>query len=156
MQRVTAINRRRSAASLMPKRMRRWQLRTEDWGDFLMKAMFLDLIGLRLEVWNRLFSNRLFSRDKKYNRSTENMVIIGSTQNTCWYVDYKIRTSWIAFNAFSRVASTSVICCLSSSTDPGIFSRLLQMAVPSLTLVSSSCFVFLMALGIWARLDLWQ
>jgi hypothetical protein len=44
-----------------------------------MKAMFSDLIGLRSEVWNWLFPNGLFSQDKKYNRSIENMVIIGST-----------------------------------------------------------------------------
>ena len=39
-----------------------------------MNAMFSDLIGLRSEVWNRLFSNRLFSRNKKYNEATENML----------------------------------------------------------------------------------
>ena len=33
--------------------------------------MFSDLIGLRLEVWNRLFSNRLFSRNKKYDETTK-------------------------------------------------------------------------------------
>ena len=48
-----------------------------------MKAMFLDLIGLRSEVWNRLFSNRLFSQGKEDNRLTKSMVIIGSTQDTC-------------------------------------------------------------------------
>ena len=36
-----------------------------------MEAMFLDLIGLKSEVWNQLFLNRLFSRDKRYNRSAE-------------------------------------------------------------------------------------
>ena len=107
-------------------------------------------------VWNRLLLDQLFSQDKRYIRSIENMVIIGSTPNICWYADYKFRTSWIALNAFSRIALTSVICCLSSSADLGIFSRLLQMALPSLTLVSSLCFFYLMALGIWARLDLWR
>ena len=34
-------------------------------------------------------------------------------------------------------------------------SRLLRMALPSLTLASSSYFFCLMASGIWARLDLW-
>ena len=121
-----------------------------------MEAMFSDLIGLKSEVWNWLFSNWLFSQDKRYNRSSENMVIIGSTQNICykyWYVDYKFRTSWITFNAFSRIASTFVICCLSYSADPGMFSRLLRMALPSLTLVSISYFFCLMALGIQVRLD---
>ena len=116
-----------------------------------MEAVFSESIGLRSGVWNRLFSNRLFSRNKKDNGLTKNMVIIGSTQDTCWYADYKFRTSWIAFNAFSRIASTSAICCLSSSADPGISSRLLQMALPSLTLVSSSCFFCLgpVWLGFW-------
>ena len=85
------------------------------------------------------------------------MVVIGSTQDIyykCWYADYKFITSWITFNAFSRIASTSVICCLSSSADLGISSRLLQMTLPSLALVSSSYFFYLMALGIWAILDL--
>ena len=45
-----------------------------------MKAMFLDLIGLRSEVWNRLSSNQLFSRDKKYNRLAGNMVLISFTR----------------------------------------------------------------------------
>ena len=84
------------------------------------------------------------------------MVIIDSTQDTCWYTDYKSRTSWIAFNASSRIASTSAICCLSSSVDPGMSSRLLRMALSSLTLASSSYFFCLMASGIWARLDLWR
>ena len=48
-----------------------------------MEAMFSDLIGLRSEVWNQQFSNRLFSRDKEDNRLTESMVLIGSTQDTC-------------------------------------------------------------------------
>ena len=84
------------------------------------------------------------------------MVIVDSTKDTCWYTDYKSRTSWIAFSTSSRIASASTIYCLSSSADPGIFSRLLQMALPSLTLVSSCYFFYLMALGIWARLDLWR
>ena len=48
------------------------------------------------------------------------MVVIGSTQDIyykCWYADYKFRTSCITFNAFSRIASTSAICCLCSSAD---------------------------------------
>ena len=35
-----------------------------------------------------------------------------------------------------------------------MLSRLLRMALPSLTLASSSCFFYLMASGIWARVDL--
>ena len=48
-----------------------------------MKAMFSDLIGLRTEVWNQLFSNWLVSRDKKYNRSAGNMVLISFTRDIC-------------------------------------------------------------------------
>jgi len=46
-------------------------------------VVFSDLIGLKLEVWNRLFSNRLFNGNKEYNKATENMVVIDSTQDTC-------------------------------------------------------------------------
>ena len=84
------------------------------------------------------------------------MVIVDCTQDTCWYTNYKSRTSWIAFNTSSQIASTSVIRCLSSSADPGMSSRLLWMALPFLTLANSSYFFCLMALGIWARLDLWR
>ena len=122
-----------------------------------MEAVFSDLIGLKSEVWNWLFSNRLFSRDKRYNRLAENMVIISSTQNIyykCWYVDYKFRTSWITFNAFSRIASTFVICCLSYSADPGMFLRLLRMALPSLTLVSISCFLLFNGIGYLSQIGL--
>ena len=86
----------------------------------------------------------------------KSMVVIGSTQDKCWYTNYKSRTSWIAFNISSRIASTSVICCLSSLADLGMFSRLLWMALPSLTLASSSYFFCWMASGIWARVDLWR
>ena len=134
-QNATAINRRRSTTSLIPKGIRHLVTKDRRLRGSLNKGCVSDLIELRLEVWNRLFSNRLFSRDKKYNKATKNMVITGSTQNTCWYADYKFRASWIAFNASSRIASTSVIFCLSSSADPGIFSRLLQMALPSLTVL---------------------
>ena len=85
----------------------------------------------------------------------ESMVVIDSTQDI-WYTNYKSRTSWIAFNTSSQMASTSAICCLSSSAYPGTLSRLLRMALPSLTLVNSSCFFCLMASGIWARVDLWR
>jgi len=118
--------------------------------------MFSDLIGLRLEVWNRLFSNWLFSQNKKHNKVTENMVIIDSTKVTYWYTYYKSRASWIVFNTSSQIALTSVICCLSSSADLGISLRLLQMTLPSLTLVSSSYLFCLMASGIWAKVDLWR
>ena len=83
------------------------------------------------------------------------MVTIDSTQDICWHRNYKSRTSWIAFNTSSRIASTSAICCLSSLADPRMLSRLLWMALPSLTLASSSYFCCWMASGIWARVDLW-
>ena len=68
-----------------------------------------------------------------------------------WNVNYKLRASWIARSAFSRIATTSTICCLSSSTDPGMLSRLLRMALPSSTLVSISYFFCFIALGIWVK-----
>ena len=117
--------------------------------------MFLDLIGLRLEVCNRLFSNRLFSRKQEVQLVDKSMVTIDSTQDI-WYTNYKSKTSWIAFNTSSRIASTSAICCLSSSADPGMLSRILRMALPSLTLASSSYFFYWMVSGIWARMDLWR
>ena len=92
----------------------------------------------------------------EYSEAIESMIVIDSTQDICWYTNYKSRTSWIAFNTSCWIASTSTICCLSSSTDPGMFSRLLWMALPSLTLASCSYFFCLMASGIWARVDLWQ
>jgi len=49
-----------------------------------------------------------------------------------------------------------MICCLSSLADLGMSLRLQRMALPSLTLASSSYFFCLMASGIWARLDLWR
>ena len=54
--------------------------------------------------------------------------------------------------SFQPNSTTSAICCLSSSAEPGMFSRLLRMALPSLLLV----FFYLMALGIWTKLDSWQ
>ena len=86
----------------------------------------------------------------------QSIVIIDSTQDTHQYIDHKSTTSWIAFNTSSWIASTSAICCLSSSANPGMSLRLLRMALPSLTLASSSYFFCLMASGIWARLDLWR
>ena len=81
------------------------------------------------------------------------MITIHSTLNI-WYTNYKSRTFWIAFNTSSRIALTSTICCLSSSADLGISSRLLWMTLPSLTLASSSYFFCLMTSGIWVWLDL--
>jgi len=91
----------------------------------------------------------------EYSEATESMIVIDSTWDICWYTNYKSRTSWITFNTSSQIAWTSTIYCLSSSADPRIFSRLLRMALPSLTLGSSSYFFCLMASGIWARVDLW-
>ena len=68
---------------------------------FLNGGRVFKLNWTKVRVLELAILNRLFSRDKKDNRLIENMVVIGSTQNTCWYVDYKFRTSWIAFNAFS-------------------------------------------------------
>ena len=49
----------------------------------IIKDVFSDLIRLRIEVWNRLFSNRLFSQNKKYIEATESMVVTDSTQDIC-------------------------------------------------------------------------
>ena len=83
------------------------------------------------------------------------MVITDSIQDTCQHTDYKSRTFWMVFSTSSRQVSASAICCLSSLVVPGIFSMLLWMALPSLTLASNSYFFCLMASGIWARVDLW-
>ena len=81
--------------------------------------------------------------------------MIDSTQDTHWHANFKFGTSWIALNTSSRIASAPVICCLLSSADPGMLSRLLRMALPSLTLANGSHFFCWMASGIWARMGLW-
>ena len=60
----------------------------------------------------------------------------------------------MTFSTSSRIASASAIFCSYSSTVPGVLSRLLWMALPSFTLANSAYFFCLMALGIWARVDL--
>ena len=81
--------------------------------------------------------------------------MIDSTQNTRWHAYLKSRTSWVALNISGRIASAPVIYCLSSSADLGMLSRLLRVALPSLTLANGSCLFCWMASGIWARMGLW-
>ena len=60
----------------------------------------------------------------------------------------------MTFKIASRMALASATLCSYSSAVPEAFSRLPRMVLLSFTLAISSYFFYLMASGIWARVDL--
>ena len=153
-QKATAINRRRSATSLMPMRIRCWATEGRKSKGSLNKSHVFRLNWIKIgRMESTVFKSALWPK-QKIQRGNENIVITDSIQDTCQHTDYKSRTSWMVFSTSSREASASAIFCSYSSAVLGALSRMLWMALTSFTLANSAYFFCLMALGIWARVDL--
>jgi len=66
-QKATAVNRRRSATSSMPKRIRRWVIKGIILRDSLNEGRVFKLNWIKIRSLGSAISNRLFSRNKKCN-----------------------------------------------------------------------------------------